>query len=171
MENASKALIIAGAILISILIIGLGVYFYNMAASAGKKVNLDSQAANAHNQAFTNYFGERQSSTDVKNLMTEIRSNNISGQTAGETSKIYVVFKGGTTAEAAIKEPSVVATSVKAGKTYWIGVLNDAATEESSDTKPTAVTDPAYYNSGYIRIITINEGGQPTNVGTVTAAK
>ena len=66
MENASKALIIAGAILISILIIGLGVYFYNMAASAGKRASLDSQAAEAHNQQFTSYFGERQSATDVQ---------------------------------------------------------------------------------------------------------
>ena len=40
MENASKALIIAGAILISILLIGLGVYVYTMAAGATQNVDL-----------------------------------------------------------------------------------------------------------------------------------
>ena len=34
MENASKALIIAGAILLSIAIIGIGMYVYNNAATA-----------------------------------------------------------------------------------------------------------------------------------------
>ncbi len=171
MENASKALIIAGAILISILIIGLGVYFYNMAASAGRKVNLDSQAANAHNQAFTNYFGSRQSATDVKNLMAEVRSNNISGATAEETSQIYVVFKGGTITTAAITSPAKVSSTVKAGKTYWIGVLNDSAATTAQETAGAqATTEPAYYNTGYLRIITINEGGEPSNLGTTAAA-
>ena len=41
MENASKALIIAGAILLSILIIGLGMYIYNMAADAITDTGLD----------------------------------------------------------------------------------------------------------------------------------
>ena len=39
MENASKALIIAGAILISILIIGLGVFIYQQAQSTVSKAN------------------------------------------------------------------------------------------------------------------------------------
>ena len=43
MENASKALIIAGAILISILIIGLGVFIYQQAQSTVSKANLNSQ--------------------------------------------------------------------------------------------------------------------------------
>ena len=41
MENASKALIIAGAILLSILIIGLGMYIYQQANSATSGTNLD----------------------------------------------------------------------------------------------------------------------------------
>ena len=61
MENASKALIIAGAILISILIIGLGVFIYNQAANTVGKANLGSQEAQAQNQQFEAYFGDKKS--------------------------------------------------------------------------------------------------------------
>ena len=49
MENASKALIIAGAILISILIVGLGVIIYNNVADVAKTGTLDSTQINSHN--------------------------------------------------------------------------------------------------------------------------
>ena len=41
MENASKALIIAGAILLSILIIGLGMFIYRQAAGVMNNTGLD----------------------------------------------------------------------------------------------------------------------------------
>ena len=43
MENASKALIIAGAIILSILIIALGMYIYQQASGAAQGTNLDPQ--------------------------------------------------------------------------------------------------------------------------------
>ena len=50
MENASKALIIAGAILISILIVGLGVIIYNNVADiAGDTSGINQQAVSSHN--------------------------------------------------------------------------------------------------------------------------
>ncbi len=162
MENASKALIIAGAILISILIIGLGVYFYNMAASAGGKVNLNRQEANAHNQAFTTYFGDRKSSTDVKNLMQEVRSNNITGSTEGETVDITVLF--GTTDTLTVTTPSKISALVKAGKTYWVGVLNDNAFSEDDEEDKITSSSAAYYNTGYLRVIAIKEGSAPSEV-------
>ena len=94
MENASKALIIAGAILISILIIGLGVFIYQQAQSTVSKANLNSQEAQAQNQQFENYFGNKVSAQEVKQLCTTVRSNNITGETAGETKKVWLVFKG-----------------------------------------------------------------------------
>ena len=59
MENASKALIIAGAILLAILIIALGVY---------KQVE-------AHNATFQNYEGTI-NGTQAKALIDAIRNNN-----------------------------------------------------------------------------------------------
>ena len=165
MENASKALIIAGAILISILIIGLGVYFYNMAANAGKTQDLDLQAAEAHNQQFTAYFGERKSANDVKTLMSTVRGNNITGNTNGKTQNITVIFKGGNVNVLTITSPAQVQSEVKAGKTYWIGVTNDdPTTDDSAAVAVSGEKDAtaAYYSNGFLRIITINEGGAPT---------
>ena len=57
MENASKALIIAGAILLSILIIALGIYVFNMAKGATNTNQLDELEVSQFNQVFTNYRG------------------------------------------------------------------------------------------------------------------
>ena len=75
MENASKALIIAGAILLSILIIGLGMYIYQQANSATQGTNLDPQKANAYNADFLQYEGTR-SGTDAKALISAIKNHN-----------------------------------------------------------------------------------------------
>ena len=62
MENASKALIIAGSILVSILIISLGIVIYQRSSSTVNKANLNSQEAMAQNSPFEAYFGSRVSS-------------------------------------------------------------------------------------------------------------
>ncbi len=75
MENASKALIIAGAILLSILIIGLGMYIYQQANSATQGTNLDPTKAQAYNGEFLQYEGVR-TGTDVKALVSAISNHN-----------------------------------------------------------------------------------------------
>ena len=75
MENASKALIIAGAILLAILIIGLGMYIYQQASSAANGTNLDPQKANAYNAEFLQYEGTR-SGTDTQALVSAIKNHN-----------------------------------------------------------------------------------------------
>ena len=161
MENASKALIIAGAILISILLIGLGVYVYTMAAGTAHQVDLSSQAAQAQNNQFSAYFGDRVSSSQVKNLMNAIRQNNISGQTA-EEEKTITVFYNGTKSNT-----SSISQAVKPGKTYWVNTENDTALgnkEESEDAM--TVDSPAYYNTGYLRIISVWEGSHGSKSGS-----
>ena len=168
MENASKALIIAGAILISILIIGLGVFIYQQAQSTVSKANLNSQEAQAQNQQFENYFGKKVSAQEVKQLCTTVRSNNITGETAGETKKVWLIF------EDAVQEPNVVSRRVVAGKTYEVNVANDNA---SDDTSEATKDSPAYWKNGFIKVITIKEsgasgskstGGSNSTGGTIT---
>ena len=62
MENASKALIIAGAILLSILIIALGIYVFNMARGVSDSTALDEAEVNTFNSQFTNYRGKKMGS-------------------------------------------------------------------------------------------------------------
>lgn len=79
MENASKALIIAGAILISILLISVGIIIMNainepvqQGANAA-----DSQAIEIFNSKFTSYAGT-QKGTTIRQLITSVNSSNAS---------------------------------------------------------------------------------------------
>ena len=63
MENASKALIIAGAILLAILIISLGIMIYNQAS-----------------QKFEQYTGTNVRGAQVNSLLSQIQTNNVTYQ-------------------------------------------------------------------------------------------
>ena len=75
MENASKALIIAGAILLSILIIALGMTVYNSSSSVTEGMDMTSQEIGAHNSKFLTYQGKQKGSQVIR-LLTDIQSNN-----------------------------------------------------------------------------------------------
>ena len=98
MENASKALIIAGAILVSILIVSLGVMiFNNMSGTARKMANMDEQEIAAFNSKITPYLGETVAGSQVNALIQYVISNDIACVQSGETHKaIKIVFPGNT---------------------------------------------------------------------------
>lgn len=75
MENASKALIIAGAVLITILIIGLGMYIYNQAANSIDSINLSAEQIRMYNSKFLQYEG-KQSGARTRDLCNLIRNHN-----------------------------------------------------------------------------------------------
>ena len=158
MENASKALIIAGAILISILIIGLGVFIYQQAQSTVSKANLNSQEAQAQNQQFDNYFGDKVSAQEVKQLCTTVRSNNITGETGNDSKKVWLVYEP-ISGNADFKTPSEISKAVTAGKTYNVNVANDKAddTGDITQDKLDKVDAAAYWKNGFIKVITIVE--------------
>lgn len=76
MENASKALIIAGAILLSILIIGLGMFIYQQAAGAMGDTGLSDQEITAFNSKFESYEGTKKGS-EVQALCRLVRNHNL----------------------------------------------------------------------------------------------
>ena len=78
MENASKALIIAGAILLSILIIGLGMLIFNQAKDAISNTGMDKQKVDAYNSEFEAYVGDNVNGTRVRSLIDTVRTHNIS---------------------------------------------------------------------------------------------
>ena len=86
MENASKALIMAGAVLIAILIISLGIMiFNNMSKSAKDAANMDEQEIANFNSKITPYLGDNISGSQVNALIqlvisidnSAISSNNV----------------------------------------------------------------------------------------------
>ena len=83
MENASKALIIAGAILLAILIIGLGMFIYNQAADTLGSADISGQQVDSYNREFIQYEGTRQGS-QVRTLINNIKAHN---RNAGDPSQ------------------------------------------------------------------------------------
>ena len=76
MENASKALIIAGAILLAILIIGLGIFIYRQAANTVSDTGMDQLAIQQFNGQFENYIKDNVSGATVKSLIQLVKTNN-----------------------------------------------------------------------------------------------
>lgn len=110
MENASKALIIAGAILLAIVIISLGLIVVNNTRNVTDNTNLSEQEIQAFNAKFTPYEGEKISGTKVKALLQTAISSNASN------SDKQVTFKYGTQDKAKPEEITEIAT----GSTYKV---------------------------------------------------
>ena len=124
MENASKALIIAGAILIAILLITIGI---NVMDSINDpmdqaKDSSQSQAQQIFNAPFTGYLGEKQKASSVKALMTAIASSN--GTNPDHQVKVFNGDKLPSTCPASGDvQPGEVQASVNNQKTYKVQAL------------------------------------------------
>ena len=87
MENASKALIIAGAILLAILLISLGIMVFNQASNTVSNSGMTDAERTAFNQKFLKYEGE-QTGNMVKALIQEVIVNNSQSENADRIVKI-----------------------------------------------------------------------------------
>ena len=132
MENASKALIIAGAILLSILIVSLGIMVYNNAKSTVNSANLDSQTIQSFNSQWEGYIGKNKSASDVQAMLSAvIASNSAESKSAGN--KFVKVTNTGTlptgdiTAETT-KPTVAMKNDWSTAKTYTIQVAYDSTT-------------------------------------------
>ncbi len=144
MENASKALIIAGAILISILIVGLGVIIYNNVSGIASGGTLDAQEITAHNSPFQGYFGDYVSGSNVRALLTQVQANNSAAQRNDEKigNYIYVVDGSGN---------AVTSATIRTGKMYDVDLPPN---ENSTDTDSQG---DAYWSNGFIKTIVVTE--------------
>ena len=96
MENASKALIIAGAILIAILLISVGIIVMN---NTNKPIDAaaeesKSQAAQIFNSKFESYVGTNKSASEVKSLINAVASN--TDKNHGIAMKLFIYNSSGT---------------------------------------------------------------------------
>ena len=89
MENASKALIIAGAILLSILIISLGIMVYNNAKNTVGSANLSKQEIQTFNSQFENYEGSKTAS-EIRTMYQAVIASNAS-ETKSGTSRLISI--------------------------------------------------------------------------------
>ena len=122
MENATKALLIAAAILIAILIISLGLVVYRIAAETVGSANLSEAEMAAFNGKFEPSAGPRVSGAMVNSLLSTVMSHNRQAATAGEPT---VTVSGGNTG-AAVDMTAGTITKVNTGAYYSVTLTYDA---------------------------------------------
>ncbi len=130
MENASKALIIAGSILVSIVIITLGVMIVNnVRDTITDNSNLSATEVNAFNSQFDTYEG-KQSGTNARALYNVVRNHN-NQNTDDPTLQILLTIDGGeyTGSDVYVAATDTVkdmpANTLKAGNTYNVTFATD----------------------------------------------
>ena len=125
MENATKALLIAAAVLVAILIISLGLVVYNMAAEAMGNVNLNEQEIMAHNDQFIRYQGEAQRGSQVNALLQTALNNNLNATDDGERVEVVITDGTGTTTLVSTNQSSSP-SRVDTGATYKVTAIYDS---------------------------------------------
>ena len=128
MENATKALMIAGAVLIAILIIGVGMMIYNSAQGSieGATSKISQQEIELFNSGFTQYEGNV-SGSQVKSLISSvINNNNQYGENADNVpEKVIQVTGGDKTNATSSSDLTAIRASIIAGKRYNISFSNN----------------------------------------------
>lgn len=137
MENASKALIIAGAILVSILIIGLGMTLYNNAAGTLERANIDETAVRQYNAGFTEYEGQSNvKGANIKALIRDVMTHN---RSVGDDHSLVIevqtvdadvaaAYTAHLTPSEAITNAQGVLNGIQNGKTYRVTCGYDETT-------------------------------------------
>lgn len=119
MENASKALIIAGSILITIIVISLGIMvFRNMAGSVQNEANLDKQKIQAFNSKIQPYIGDGISASQVNNLINLARSIDQKAIQNEDTIQVVTIKKSSGELVVGIVNNKVETNRVETGKYY-----------------------------------------------------
>jgi len=143
MENASKALIIAASVLVSILLISFGIMIFNNARDSAGGDQMSEVKITAHNSKFTQYEGTK-SGSEVKTLIQQINSTNVSDATEGNGRQITITASGFT----------LTATSAYDAAT---GKANTYPTSPVASAGKYTVAISGYDNAGYINAITITK--------------
>lgn len=109
MENASKALIIAGSILVAIMIVAFGVLLFNKAQSSADTSGLDSAEITMFNQKWEKY-DRQQLGSNVKALISYAISNASVNKDNGY--KLPTITGAGTTATGGSTASSNISTYI-----------------------------------------------------------
>lgn len=128
MENASKALIIAGAILLAIAIIGVGMAVFNNASDSVSGTDISSEEVTAYNSEFDSYEGNAVRGSRVKTLINTVKQHNLTA--TDDSEKVQVLTAAGET-EVSVDEVDVegaasttglqeTSNAIQSGRTYQV---------------------------------------------------
>ena len=133
MENAAKALIIAGAILLSILLISLGIMIFNTAQDTTKNSGMTQAQVAAFNNKFSKYEGTIKGS-EVRSLIQEVIASNGDDNNKNASRKINISKDS----KDIVKDTTADSSGILTTKSYIVKIT-------------------AYNADGTIKTITISE--------------
>ena len=133
MENASKALIIAGAILLAILLISLGIMIYTQASGVVNTNAMSEVEISTFNKKFTQYGSDNVRGSQINALIDAIVQNNLSN--SGDDSRKVALtqttatgaWSGTVVTDNKITSTSQAATALS-GKTYDVKYTPNSTT-------------------------------------------
>lgn len=131
MENASKALIIAGAILLSILLVSVGIMVYRNARNNIGSGNIDKQDIEAFNSEWENYEGTGKTADEVRGMVQAVIASNAAESKNGKARYISVQnseLKDKDKLTTVATKPNIVSASVNNATTYTISLGYDKNT-------------------------------------------
>ena len=143
MENASKALIIAGAILLAILLISLGIMIFSQAQDTVNNSGMSQAEISAFNNQFLKYERDKVKGSEVKALINEVISSNSDENhksskalvkvTIGSTTVTNTDNNGATAADATkgVKSNKIYKVEMKA---YSAGRVSEILITENNNT-------------------------------------
>ena len=155
MENASKALIIAGAILLSILLISLGILVYNNAKGTVEEADLSDQEIATYNAKFTSFLGDNKSAETVKQLVETAASVMSTGGKFNNTETYYRYLYFESSAKAVNTAADKREKSLAGTKDYAINIIKNKVIIENQVYKiePVYFTEKNVKNKRYIGLI------------------
>lgn len=140
MENATKALLIAAAVLVAILIISFGLVIYNKSTTATDSADLTATQIHAQNEKFAKYEGENQRGSVVNALLETALTNNTTATSDG--AKVNVYMGSGTSSLLVGTTSTSISSKADTSKLYNIkcsrnksGVINQINIEQVADSE------------------------------------
>ena len=140
MENATKALLIAAAVLVAILIISFGLVIYNKSTTATDSADLTATQIQAQNEKFAKYEGENQRGSVVNALLEIALTNNTTATSDG--AKVNVYMGSGTSSLLVGTTSTSISSKADTSKLYNIkcsrnksGVINQINIEQVADSE------------------------------------
>ena len=133
MENATKAIIIAGSILIAIALIAVAVRVLNESQEPAEQVGgtMESTEISMFNSKFLAYVGSNKSSAEIKSLLNLIMANNATAKSMIEVNFDGTVYNSKATVQDVLLK---VINDKKYSVTYAIDDGNDLRSMEPTMT-------------------------------------
>ena len=118
MENASKALIIAGAILLAIIIISLGLMVVNNARNQIGGQNLNKQEIESFNAQWESFVGKNKTTAQVRSMFSAVIASNAAETKNGTNRYVTITNAATATTTASTTQPTASAPTLSNSSTY-----------------------------------------------------